>query len=88
MSRRIPVTPRKPVTTRIPVTTSPWEPAQRAARARYRGALRVRNESRLAFESSPSRLTAAQVWRAETELEDAIAIAGEFQVSDLPWTLP
>jgi hypothetical protein len=88
VSKRIPVISRRPVIARIPVTNSPWEPVQRAARERYRGALHKRDDSRLAFESFPSKLTAAQVRRAETEMEDAIAIAGEFQVSDLPWALP
>jgi hypothetical protein len=62
-------------------------PARRAAWSRYRGARHALDESRLAFESFPSNVTAAQVRRAETELEDAIAVAGEFQVPNVPWSL-
>jgi len=45
------------------------------------------DHSRRAFEWFPNYLTAAQVRWAETEVEDAIAVAGEFQLPNLPWTL-
>jgi hypothetical protein len=62
--------------------------SQRAALNRYRVAIRTLDESRIAFESSPSDLTADRVRWAEIELEDAIAVAGEFHVANVPWKLP
>jgi hypothetical protein len=61
--------------------------ARSAARNRYWAALRVLDERRIDFETSPSDLTAEQVRWAEIELEDAIAIAGELQILDVPWAL-
>jgi hypothetical protein len=61
--------------------------AKRAAWSRFRAAFNALNERRAAFASSPSDLTAEQVRWAEVELEDAVAVAGEFQVYDLPWSL-
>jgi hypothetical protein len=61
--------------------------AKRAAWNRFRAAFSALDERRAAFASSPSDLTAEQVRWAEVELEDAVAVAGEFQVYDLPWSL-
>jgi hypothetical protein len=66
---------------RIPVSV------RSAARNRYWAALRVRDERRIDFETSPSDMTAEQVRWAEIELEDAIAVAGEFHVANVPWRL-
>ena len=60
---------------------------QRAALNRYRVAIRSLDESRLAFESYPSDLAADQVRWAEIELEDAIAVAGEFHIASASWRL-
>jgi hypothetical protein len=38
-------------------------------------------------DAPPNDGTAEQVRWAERELEDAIAVAGEFQVPNLPWRL-
>jgi hypothetical protein len=61
---------------------------QRAALNRYRVAIRSLDESRIAFESSPGDLAADRVRWAEIELEDAIAVAGEFHLASAPWKLP
>lgn len=61
--------------------------AKRAAWDRFCAASDVLDERRAAFTSSPSDLTAEQVRWAEVEVEDAIAVAGEFEVYDLPWSL-
>ena len=62
-------------------------PAKCAAWNRYRVARDGLRESRLAFEVSPDNETAQQVRWAEIELEDAIAIAGEFELSNGTWSL-
>jgi hypothetical protein len=61
---------------------------QRGALSRYHGAVSSLEESRIAFESTPSDLTADRVRWAEIELDDAIAVAGEFHVVNVPWRLP
>jgi hypothetical protein len=61
---------------------------QHAASSRYRAAVRSLDASRSAFESAPSDLAADRVRWAEIELDDAIAVAGEFHVVDVPWRLP
>jgi hypothetical protein len=60
--------------------------ARQAAWDRYRFALQDLDKQRAAFESSPGDLNAERVRRAETELEDAIAIVGEFEVHREPWS--
>jgi hypothetical protein len=73
------------------IESGTWNPdlsVQRAALNRYRAAIRSLDQSRIAFESSPNDLTADGVRSAEIELEDAIAIAGEFHVVEVPWSLP
>jgi hypothetical protein len=76
------------VSTRIAVPTPPWDRAQRAAWGQYWAALHALKKSRLAFQSFPTTLTAARVRRAENELDDAIAIAADCQVPNLPLTAP
>jgi hypothetical protein len=68
-------------------STADETPAQRAAWIRFLAAYIALDERRTVFDSSPSDLTAEQVRWAEVELEDAIAVAGEFQVHDLTWSL-
>jgi hypothetical protein len=68
-------------------STAEETPAQRAAWIRVLSAYLAVDDRRLAFVSSPSDLTAEQVRWAEVELDDAIAVAGEFEVHDLPWTV-
>lgn len=55
--------------------------------SRYHGALHALEETRRAFEEFPNDRTAGQVRWAESALLDAIALAGELQVPDLPWAL-
>ena len=62
-------------------------PPERAAWIRFLAAYIALDERRADFALSPDDLTAEQVRWAEVELEDAIAVAGEFQVHDLPWSL-
>ena len=61
--------------------------AEQAAWDRFVDASEAVLEQRAAFEAFPSDLTAEGVRWAEVELEDAVAIAGEFRVYGLPWTL-
>jgi hypothetical protein len=63
-------------------------PAKRAALRRYRAAVQDLHERHATFEALPSDLTAQEVRWAEIELDDAIAVAGEFHVGDASWTLP
>lgn len=70
-----------------PVPPSPVLLAERAAWDRFSEASEALLERRAAFEAFPSDLTAEGVRWAENELEDAVAIAGEFRVCGLPWTL-
>jgi hypothetical protein len=69
-------------------TRNPDLSLESAALSRYRAAVRSVDESRSAFESAPSDLAADRVRWAEIELEDAIAVAGEFHVVSVPWRLP
>jgi hypothetical protein len=68
-------------------STAPEMLAERAAWNRLGAALDDLDARRTAFASSPNDLTADHVRWAEVELEDAIAVAGEFQLDDLPWSL-
>jgi hypothetical protein len=61
--------------------------AKRAAWDRFQAAFDALEERRDAFMSSPNDLTAEHVRWAEVELEDAVAVAGEFQLYDLSWSL-
>jgi hypothetical protein len=61
--------------------------AEQAAWERFCEASEAVLERRAAFEAFPGDLTAEGVRWAEDELEDAVAIAGEFRVFGLPWTL-
>jgi hypothetical protein len=62
-------------------------PARRAIWSRYWGARHALKESVQTFEEFPNRITAAQFRWAESELEDAVAVAGEFEVPNVPWNL-
>jgi hypothetical protein len=68
-------------------STAPEMLAEHAAWNRLGAALDDLDDRRAAFASSPDDLTAERVRWAEVELEDAIAVAGEFQLHDLPWSL-
>lgn len=70
-----------------PVPPSSVLLAERAAWDRFSDASEALLERREAFEAFPSDLTAEGVRWAENELEDAVAIAGEFRVYGIPWTL-
>ena len=45
-------------------------------------------EARRAFGSAPNPVTAHQLRCAKIGYVDAIAIAGEFEVMNLPWEIP
>jgi hypothetical protein len=62
-------------------------PERRAIWRRYWGARRALEDSRQAFEEFPNDVTAEQVRWAEIAVEDAIALAGEFEIPNLSWTL-
>jgi hypothetical protein len=62
--------------------------AQRAAWDGYRVADEDLDDARRAFGSAPNPVTADQLRCAEIAYVDAIAIAGEFEVMNLPWELP
>jgi hypothetical protein len=70
------------------VRERPTKRAQRAAWDRYRVAGEVVDDARRAFGSAPNPVTADQLRCAEIAYVDAIAIAGEFEVMNLPWEIP
>lgn len=70
------------------VRERPTKRAQRAAWDRYRVAGEVRDDARRGFGSAPNPVTADQLRCAEIAYVDAIAIAGEFEVMNLPWEIP
>ena len=70
------------------VRERPTKRAQRAAWDRYRVAGEVLDDAREEFRSAPSPVTADQLRCAEIAYVDAIAIAGEFEVMNLPWRFP
>ena len=70
------------------VRQRPTKRAQRAAWDRYRVAGEVRDDARREFGSAPNPVTADQLRCAEIAYVDAIAIAGEFEVMNLPWEIP
>lgn len=66
---------------------SPTEPAERAAWERFVLALEKLTEAQAAQALDPDDLGAEQVRWAEVELEDAVAVAGEFEVKNIRWLL-
>ena len=70
------------------VRERPTKRAQRAAWNRYRVAGEVLDDARQEFRSTPNPVTADQLRCAEIAYVDAIAIAGEFEVMNLPWEIP
>ena len=70
------------------VRERPTKRAQRAAWNRYRVAGEVLDDARQEFRSTPNPVTADQLRCAEIASVDAIAIAGEFEVMNLPWEIP
>ena len=70
------------------VRERPTKRAQRAAWDCYRVAGEVLDDARRAYASAPNPVSADQLRCAEIEYVDAIAIAGEFEVMNLPWELP
>jgi hypothetical protein len=67
-------------------STAPELHAERAWN-RFLAAFDALDKRQTAFVLSPSDLTAEQMRWAEVELEDAVAVAGEFQVHNLQWSL-
>jgi hypothetical protein len=62
-------------------------PAERAAWERFVAALEKVNKLRAAHELRPDDLTADHLRSAEVDLEDAVAVAGEFEVRNIRWML-
>jgi hypothetical protein len=65
----------------------PAESAERAAWERFVVALEKLTELQAAYALGPDDLGAEQVRWAEVELEDAVAVAGEFEVKKIRWLL-
>ena len=70
------------------VRERPTKRAQRAAWDSYRVADKGLDDARRAFGSAPNPVTADQLRCAQIEYVDAIAIAGEFEVMNIPWEIP
>jgi hypothetical protein len=66
---------------------SPIESAERAAWERFVVALERLTAVKTAYAIEPDELGAEQVRWAEVELEDAVAVAGEFEVKNIRWLL-
>lgn len=66
---------------------SPTETAERAAWERFVVALEKLTELQASHAIDPDELSAEQVRWAEVELEDAVAVAGEFEVKKIRWLL-
>jgi hypothetical protein len=66
---------------------SPTESAERAAWERFVVALEKLTAVQAAYALDPDELGAEQVRWAEVELEDAVAVAGEFEVKNIRWIL-
>jgi hypothetical protein len=62
-------------------------PAELAAWERFIVALEKVNELRAAHERRPDDLAADHLRSAEVDLEDAVAVAGEFEVRNIRWML-
>jgi hypothetical protein len=67
--------------------TSPTESAERAAWERFVVALEKLTELQTAYAMDPDELSAERVRWAEVDLEDAVAVAGEFEVKKIRWLL-
>ena len=63
------------------------EPAQRAAWERFVEALETVTDLSAAYAIDADELTAEDLRWAEVELEDAVAVAGEFEVKKIRWLL-
>jgi hypothetical protein len=63
------------------------EPAERAAWERFVVALERVADLRAAYAIAPDEVAAEDLRWAEVELEDAVAIAGEFEVKKIRWLL-
>jgi hypothetical protein len=63
------------------------ESAERAAWERFVGALERLTAVQAAYALDPDDLGAEHVRWAEVELEDAVAVAGEFEVKNIRWIL-
>ena len=66
---------------------SPTESAERAAWERFVVALEKLTDLQAAYTLDPDELAAEQVRWAEVDLEDAVAVAGEFEVKKIRWLL-
>lgn len=66
---------------------SSTESAERAAWERFVVALERLTAVKTAYALDPDELGAEQVRWAEVELEDAVAVAGEFEVKNIRWLL-
>lgn len=67
--------------------TSPTASAERAAWDRFVLALEKLTEMQAAYALYPDEAGAEHLRRAEVELEDAVAVAGEFEVKKIRWLL-
>jgi hypothetical protein len=67
--------------------SSPTEPAERAAWERFVTALEKLTEVQATHALGPDDLGAERMRWAEVELEDAVAVAGEFEVMKIRWLL-
>jgi hypothetical protein len=65
----------------------PARTAERAAWDRFLAAYETVAELRVTHERSPDDLTAENLRQAEMDLEDAVAVAGEFEVQGMRWIL-
>jgi hypothetical protein len=63
------------------------KPAERAAWERFVAALEKVSELRMAYAIDSGELVAEEMRWAEVELEDAVAVAGEFEVKKIRWLL-
>lgn len=66
---------------------SPTESAEQAAWERFIAALEKLDEVQAAYALDPDELGAEHVRWAEVDLEDAVAVAGEFEVKKIRWLL-
>jgi hypothetical protein len=73
--------------TEVEAPASPTESAERAAWERFVVALEKLTELQAAHAIDPDELSAEQVRWAEVALEDAVAVAGEFEVKKIRWLL-
>jgi hypothetical protein len=65
----------------------PTEPAEQAAWKRFVAALEKLTALQTAYALDPDELAAEKVRWAEVDLEDAVAVAGEFEVKKIRWLL-